>query len=246
MHGYGQYCPVAKGAEIFAERWTPLILRELIRGPRTFNEIHRGVPRISRTLLVSRLRKLGGCGVLERQTAAVGSKGGVYQLTRAGQELEPVVVQLGMWAQRWLRTKYRKEDLDTGVLMWDIRCTLNPQVFADANMVAQFVFTDVPDRESNWWLLCRDGELDLCPLDPGVEVGLIIHTTLATLTRIWMGDVPVKLATQDGRLAIIGCARLKRIFEKCFQLSYFAGVNDARKPPRALGKAINDLLRCPG
>src|SRR5215475_5369774 len=116
--GYGQYCPLAKGAEVFAERWTPLILRELLRGSTYFNEIHRGVPRMSRTLLSSRLKKLENCGVIERRD---GEEGHEYHLTPSGRELGPVVTQLGTWAQRWFRTKFVEQELDAGVLMWDIR-----------------------------------------------------------------------------------------------------------------------------
>jgi len=103
MDGYGQYCPLAKGAEVFAERWTPLILRELLRGSTTFNDLHRGVPRMSRTLLSRRLKKLEACGVIERHQ---GSRGIQYGLTRAGQEFGPVVAELGAWAQRWFRSTF--------------------------------------------------------------------------------------------------------------------------------------------
>ena len=109
MDSYGQYCPLAKGAEVFAERWTPLILRELLRGSTTFNDLHRGVPRMSRTLLSRRLKKLEACGVIERHP---GSRGIQYGLTRAGQEFGPVVTELGTWAQRWFRSTFNAGELD--------------------------------------------------------------------------------------------------------------------------------------
>ena len=109
MEGYGQYCPLAKGAEVFAERWTPLILRELFRGSTTFNDLHRGVPRMSRSLLSNRLKKLEVCGVLERRPKSTGTH---YELTPAGRELGLVVSQLGTWAQRWYRSTFRGAELD--------------------------------------------------------------------------------------------------------------------------------------
>src|SRR3974390_3062632 len=116
MEGYGQYCPLAKGAEVIAERWTPLILRELLRGSTTFNDLHRGVPRMSRSLLSNRLKKLEACGVLERRQKSAWTH---YELTSADRELGPVVTQLGTWAQRWYRSTFSGAELDVGVLMWD-------------------------------------------------------------------------------------------------------------------------------
>jgi DNA-binding HxlR family transcriptional regulator len=140
MEGYSQYCPLAKGAEVFAERWTPLILRELLRGSTTFNDLHRGVPRMSRSLLSSRLKKLEDCGVLERHLKSTGTG---YKLTPAGRELGPVVTQLGAWAQRWYRSTFRGDELDVGVLMWDIRCTVHAKALAAVRTVVQFMFSDL-------------------------------------------------------------------------------------------------------
>jgi DNA-binding HxlR family transcriptional regulator len=137
MEGYGQYCPLAKGAEVFAERWTPLILRELLRGSTTFNDLHRGVPRMSRSLLSMRLKKLESCRVLERRIRSTGTH---YELTPAGRELGRVVTQLGTWAQRWYRSAFRGAELDVGVLMWDIRCTVDANALAAIRTVVQFIF----------------------------------------------------------------------------------------------------------
>jgi DNA-binding HxlR family transcriptional regulator len=230
MGGYGQYCPLAKGAEVFAERWTPLILRELLRGSQSFNEIHRGVPRMSRTLLSNRLRKLELCGVIRRGVSAAGGKGArAYCLTPAGQELGVVITQLGTWAQRWFRTTFDKHELDPGVLMWDIRCTLDPRAFSSMHIALQFVFEDVPRNARNWWLVYQHDELDLCPVDPGIEVGLVIRTRLVTLTRIWMGEIPLRDASREGQISILGACRLRTTFEKCFRLSPYSCIADARK-----------------
>jgi hypothetical protein len=185
---------------------------------------------MSRTLLISRLRKLEPCGVIERRDGEGGANGGrAYHLTPAGRALGPVVTQLGTWAQQWFRTKFDKHELDAGVLMWDIKCTLDPNAFSGTRIALQFVFSDAPPNARNWWLVHQDGELDLRPVNPGVEVGLVIRTTLAMLTRIWMGDVPLKAATREGRLKILGSSHLRSSFERCFCLSPYACVPDARE-----------------
>jgi DNA-binding HxlR family transcriptional regulator len=221
MDGYGQYCPLAKGAEVFAERWTPLILRELLRGSTSFNDIHRGVPRMSRTLLSARLRKLEACGVLERPHDEHGRE---YRLTKAGQELGSVVTQLGTWAQRWFRSRFVPHELDVGVLMWDIRCTVEANALPNRRAAVQFVFADVPHSARNWWLINDGGELDLCPVDPGIDIGLLVRTTLDTMTRVWMGEVPLGVAVRSGRLKILGAPGLMRRFESWFRLSPYACV----------------------
>jgi DNA-binding HxlR family transcriptional regulator len=232
MSSYGQYCPLAKGAEVFAERWTPLILRELLRGNTSFNEIHRGVPRMSRTLLSNRLRRLEACGVLEPRD---GQHGHEYHLTLAGRELGPVVTQLGTWAQRWFRSKFVEHELDAGVLMWDMRCTLDPKALPGTHTCVQFVFIDVPQSTRNWWLVNDGGELDLCPVDPGVEVGLVVQTTLDTMTRIWMGDAPLASAIRSGRLKVLGSPGLTRQFERWLCLSPYACVPEASGAPAVGG-----------
>jgi DNA-binding HxlR family transcriptional regulator len=205
MEGYGQYCPLAKGAEVFAERWTPLILRELLRGSTTFNDLHRGVPRMSRSLLSSRLKKLETCGVLERRPNSTGTH---YELTPAGRELGSVVRQLGTWAQRWYRSTFSRTELDVGLLMWDIRCTVDANALPVVRTTVQFIFSDLPVNSRAWWLVNENGEIDLCPVDPGNEPELQIRTTLRTMTRVWMGDLAIgaaqRRASCSGALAI-GC-----------------------------------------
>jgi DNA-binding HxlR family transcriptional regulator len=226
MEGYGQYCPLAKGAEVFAERWTPLILRELLRGTTAFNDLHRGVPRMSRSLLSSRLRKLEACGVVERRAAARGDVR--YQLTQAGRELAPVVTELGSWAQRWYRSTLDKKELDAGVLMWDIRCTIDASVLPKARTVMQFVFSDLEARRRLWWLVVERGEVDLCPIDPGDPPALVLQCTLRTMTRIWMGECPPDAAQRGGQLDLRGSPALKRSLVQWLRLSPYAPIQAAR------------------
>jgi len=226
MEGYSQYCPLAKGAEVFAERWTPLILRELLRGSTTFNDLHRGVPRMSRSLLSSRLKKLEDCGVLERHLKSSGTG---YQLTPAGRELGPVVTQLGAWAQRWYRSTFRGDELDVGVLMWDIRCTVNAKALPAVRTVIQFMFSDLRANSRAWWLVNEDGEVDLCPVDPGDEPELQICTTLRTMTRVWMGDLAFGVAQRSGALTVLGPHDLRQCLDSWLRLSPYASVADARR-----------------
>jgi DNA-binding HxlR family transcriptional regulator len=226
--GYGQYCPLAKGAEVFAERWTPLILRELLRGSTTFNDLHRGVPTMSRSLLSGRLRKLESCGVVKRSERTGGTD---YHLTPAGRELGAVVTQLGTWAQRWFRSTFRENELDAGVLMWDIRGTVDAGALPSVHSVVLFTFTDQPRSSRCWWLVNHEGSVDLCPIDPGEEAALEVRATLRVMTRVWMGDLSSESALSSGQLKVYGSAQLKRCLLKWLRLSPYAPVSDARRMP---------------
>lgn len=239
MEGYGQYCPLAKGAEVFAERWTPLILRELLRGSTTFNDLHRGVPRMSRSLLSSRLKKLETCGVLERRPNSTGTH---YELTPAGRELGSVVTQLGTWAQRWYRSTFSGTELDVGVLMWDIRCTVDVNALPAVRTIVQFIFSDLPVNSRVWWLVNENGEVDLCPVDPGNEPELHIRTTLRTMTRVWMGDLAIGAAQRSGALTILGPRELQRRLGSWLRLSPYAPVADARLPSHRSRRDVSDVL----
>jgi DNA-binding HxlR family transcriptional regulator len=226
MDGYGQYCPLAKGAEVFAERWTPLLLRELLRGSVSFNDLHRGVPRMSRSLLSSRLKKLEACGVLASSGPARARE---YRLTESGRALAPVVRQLGTWGQRWFRTRFDPAELDAGVLMWDIRCTVDPGALAAGRSVVEFEFGDAPAASRRWWLVDDPHAVDLCPFDPGEEVDLTVRTTLAVLTRVWMGDLALEQALRSRELRLEGAPRLRGSFRTWLSLSPYARIAPARR-----------------
>jgi len=225
MKGYGQFCPVAKAAEVFAERWTPLIVRELLTGSAHFNDLHRGVPLMSRTLLSLRLKQLEGLGVVKRK---VGANGPEYGLTEAGQEFAPVVQLLGEWGQRWYRTKYSKDELDVRVLMWDLRRAVKPEAFPPGRVCVQLEFRDVPASTRRWWLVSDSGEVDLCPTDPGFEVDLFVRTDLKTLTQVVLGDLAVKGALAAGKIELDGTRAFRQCFEKWLGLSRFADIRRAR------------------
>jgi DNA-binding HxlR family transcriptional regulator len=229
VKGYGQYCPVAKGAEVFAERWTPLILRELLLGSSHFSEMHRGVPLMSRSLLSLRLKQLEGIGVVER---AKGRHGSEYHLTPAGREFGPMIRALGEWGQRWFRSKFDANEVDVGLLMWDMRRCVSVEAFPSRRISVQFDFTDQPAPKRRWWFVSDGNEVDLCPTDPGFEVGLYVATNLRTMTRVFMGDLSLKAAISAGHIELDGPSELCRCFERWLGLSGFAGIEDARgRPP---------------
>jgi DNA-binding HxlR family transcriptional regulator len=219
MTQYGQYCPVAKGAEVFAQRWTPLVLRELLRGSTHFNDLHRGVPLMSRSLLSRRLKELATIGVVVCRRGPGGTE---YHLTEAGRDFAPVVRQLGEWGQKWYHSKFDARELDSGVLMWDMCHGVNADAFRVRPLVVQFVLSDVPSSKRRWWFVSRNDGVDLCPTDPGLEVNLYVTTTLRTLTRVWMGDVPANVAIERGELRLTGPRELQRRFPLWLSASTFA------------------------
>ena len=230
MRGYGQFCPVAKGAEIFAERWTPLVLRELLCGSVHFSDLHRGVPLMSRSLLSLRLKQLEETGVVKRKQ---GQQGPEYHLTQAGKEFAPIIQKLGEWGHRWFRPKFGRDELDVTLLMWDMRRCVKPSAFPSGRFSVQFDFFDQPVSKRNWWLVSDGKEVDLCLTDPGFEVGLYVATDLRTMTRVWMGDLSVNTAVGSGAIELDGSRDLRQRFERWLGLSGFAEIRDARRPIRA-------------
>lgn len=220
MLNYGQFCPVARAAEVFGERWTPLVVRELICGSTHFNDIRRGVPRISTTLLSQRLRKLEKIGVVERVRVPGGSE---YRLTAAGEGLRPIVLALGHWGARWMGSGLKRDQLDVGLLMWDIRRFARRELFpADRRTVVQFRFADARPGERTWWLVVENGEVDLCRDDPGHEVTLIVESSVRTLTEIWSGDLLPEQAVSRSAVRVLGSARDARNLWRWIGASSFA------------------------
>lgn len=210
MVTYGQFCPVAKSAEVIGERWMPLILRELMLGSTRFNDLRRGVPLISPALLSKRLRQLGTAGIIERTEAGRNVE---YVLTDAGWELYPIIEAMGVWGQRWARSQYGPDDLDPGLLMWDLRRMLRPAGLSPRRTVVQFGFTAAPRGKSTYWLVVED-PIDLCLVDPGHPVDLHVRATVRALTQVWMGDRTLSDALADESIEITGPPRLRRSFSQ--------------------------------
>ena len=174
MPGYGQFCPIAQAAEVLTERWTPLVIRELaLTGSRRFNDIQRGVPLMSSSLLTKRLRQLEQAGIVERRPRPDG-KGSEYHLTPAGEELGPVVAQMGIWSERWLRRPIFEETPDTGLLMWWMRGTVKTDALPAGRTVIHFRFRGAPEKLRYFWLVLP--EADLCLSDPGFGVDITVRS----------------------------------------------------------------------
>jgi len=223
MKSYGQFCSIAKALEVVGERWTLLILRELICGSSRFNEIHRGVPRISPALLAKRLADLEQGGVIAR----IKETGG-YELTSAGWELKPIVEAMGVWGQRWVRGQLSEHDFDPDVLMWDMRRRIDLNVFPHERTCVCFEFTDVPEKKSLYWLLGSSKGLELCVSDPKFEVDLYVTTDVRTLTLVWNGDMSLTKKVADGSVDLHGPRELQQAFISWLQLSLFASVDPAK------------------
>ncbi|MEJ2503066.1 MAG: helix-turn-helix domain-containing protein [Gemmatimonadota bacterium] len=225
MQSYRQYCPVALAAEIVGRRWTPLVVRELLLGSRRFNDIHRGVPRMSRTLLSTRLDELEEAGLLQR---VVEDGHPEYRLTRAGEELGPIIMELGAWGKRWVRTKVTREHLDVGYLMWDVRRRVDPDALPRDPVVVHFHFTDADDGEQDFWLVLEAEAVDLCLKDPGYDCDLRLVTDVRTMVDVWMGDDDLGGALRDRRIRLRGPEKLRRRFPDWLGLSHLAHVERAQ------------------
>lgn len=228
--GYGQFCPVSRAAEILAERWTPLVVRELLCGSVRFNDLQRGLPRMSSSLLSRRLKELEYAGIVERRAAASGP-GAEYHLTEAGRELFPVVEGMGNWAQRWSRADLvADENLDPDLLMWDMRRNvLAEKVARDRRFVVRFEFAGQPTTHRRYWLIFEQGEVDVCVKDPGFPVDLEVATTVRTMVEVWLGHVAVEEALRDRRLQAAGDSSDVRAFKDWLGLSIFA--KQGQRPP---------------
>jgi DNA-binding HxlR family transcriptional regulator len=212
-------------AEILCTRWTVVLLRELIAGSTRFNDLRRGVPRMSPALLSQRLKELEAAGVIAR-TKSEAEPGVVeYRLTAAGRELEPVVAAFGVWGQRWVETdmQLRLQHLDVSLLMWDMRRNLNPVPMPRRRSVIQFRYAELPAAQRTWWLLVEPkAGVDLCTVDPGFDVDLYVTTDLRTMTAIWMGLDNVRNALRDERLMLTGERQLAASMQAWLGLSPFA------------------------
>ena len=215
---YQQFCPVAMAAEIICTRWTPLVLRELISGSTRFNDLRRGLPRMSPALLSQRLKELEAAGVVARDTG-----GTEYRLTKSGRELEPLIMALGHWGHRWIEQDVSLENLDVSLLMWDMRRNLNATPLPQKRSVIQFQYPELPAARRHWWLLVdpKSG-VDLCSIDPGFDVDLYVSTDLHTMTAIWMGFETVRAAVRAQKILLTGERSLASNMQTWLGLSVFA------------------------
>lgn len=228
MKSYGQFCPVAKAAELFCERWTPLIVRDLAAGATRFSELQRGVPLMSPSLLSKRLRELEAEGVVESRRQANG-RGRSYHLTKSGQEFVPLVVGLGTWGQRWSRRQLAKGEIDLGLLIWSLERSVEPTAFDKPQSVVRLELTDQPEGGRLWWFINHDGACELCLKDPGFEVDLYLAATLPDMIYIVRGDLPLSRVLESGRLEAIGSTRARKALRRWLNLGPLANVKSQRR-----------------
>jgi DNA-binding HxlR family transcriptional regulator len=218
---YHQFCPVAKAMELLDERWTLLIVRELVCGSQRFNDLRRGVPRMSPTLLSKRLRQLERAGVVDRRDDGDEVR---YVLTPAGQDLRPVVEALGAWGARWIG-EIGDEDLDPKLLLWDMHRNVNRGAVPPGRTVIKFRFSDVPASARDWWLVITPSDVDVCDDDPGYPVTVTVSGSLRCLIQVWRGDLTWTAALAFEDIRIDGPTALRRAVPSWFTLSVFAALS---------------------
>jgi DNA-binding HxlR family transcriptional regulator len=220
---YKQFCPVAMASEILCTRWTMMVLRELLLGTSRFNDLRRGLPRMSPALLSKRLKDLEAAGILKRTKPAKGPDLYEYALTEAGLALKPIIDAVGDWGHRWVTTKATLAHLDVNLLMWNMRRNINPKPMPKRRSTIKVIYRDLPIAKRNWWLLVEPGkEPDLCSVDPGYDVDLYLTTDLRTMTEVWMGYTTVARATADERLMLAGDRQLESTLQIWLCSSRFA------------------------
>lgn len=229
MFKYHQYCPVARASEILADRWTPLIVRELLFGCRHFNELQRGLPGISRSLLVARLRHLEDSGVVERHT---GARPNVteYILTEAGSDLMDVITHLGTWAIKWVFANPNPDELDPALLLWKMHQRVDHREFPPGRTVVQFDFAGRKGRRL--WLVLEPGDVSVCLKPPGFDSDLIVRAEVSALYRVWAGLIDYQVAVGRGEVALQGPPELVRAFPRWFMWSPLVDIARACREPR--------------
>jgi DNA-binding HxlR family transcriptional regulator len=212
---YEQYCPIAKGAELLGERWSILVIRELLAGSRSFNDIARGVPRMSRTMLSKRLRQLQGSGLVERLDSS-------YVPTTACEELRPVLLGLGHWAATWIMQDPSEDDCDVDLLMWWAHSRFNvASLPTDQRTVVMFHFVDVNER---YWTVVERGTCSICLSDPGFETDAFVKTDAPTMFKVWNGREPIEHAIRAGRIRFEGSTTITRRLPDVLRLDPATGL----------------------
>jgi DNA-binding HxlR family transcriptional regulator len=218
---YGQFCPVAQAAEVLTERWTLLVLRELLMGSTRFNELQRGVPRMSSSLLSKRLRELERSELITREPLS-GERGHAYRLTPAGEALGPLVVALGTWSRDWLKREINAEEADPALLMWDLRRSLRLDRLPQDQVVVFFRFRDAEEGKRAWWLVAQESGADLCFSDPGFPIELQVDAEARAMAEVWVGQLELGAAMRSRRLRVSGPDHLVRTLPDWLGLSTFA------------------------
>ena len=228
--GYGQFCPLAMAAEFLCKRWTVLILRELLLGSVSFNDISRGVARMSRTLLSKRLKELGQRGLVKK-VIKPNHRDTCYELTVSGKSLSVVVFGMADWSQEWLHIEPSLKDVDPDHLLWSFRRSARYHPDLPAKFVAHIFFTDQKPSRQNGWLIFDDGEVELCIIDHGFDVDVLVEASAVTLTKVYMGWSEFSEEVSSGNLKLRGPEKYTRNAKKWLGQSRLANI---KKQPMEL------------
>ena len=238
MVDYGQFCPVAKATELIGERWTILIIRELVLGTHRFSDFQRALSRISPALLTKRLKDLEKAGIIVKK-AQQGRRGYQYFLTPAGRQLSPIIEHLATWGMRWARGQLTDSELDIEFLMWEIQRRLDTGALPDGETVLCFIFEELTQFKS-WWIVINGDDVDLCTKNPGKDVDLYISSTVRTMVEIWEGEIGLKTAQRKNLLKTNGCRQLAKTLTDWFGICLYADVK--RGDPALKRVASEDLF----
>lgn len=231
---YGQFCPVAQAAEVLTERWTLLVLRELLMGSTRFNELQRGVPRMSSSLLSKRLREMERSGLITREPLQ-GERGNAYELTPAGEALGPLVVSLGTWSREWLKREISLEEADPALLMWDVQRSLRLDRLPEERVVTFFRYRDAEEGKRAWWLVAEQGNADLCLTDPGFPIDLQVDAEAQAMAEVWVGKLELGAAMRSRRVRVTGPDHLVRGLSDWLGFSTFAYPDPAAELAARIG-----------
>lgn len=226
---YGQYCPLALGAELLCRRWTVLIVSRLLGGCHTFNEIHAGIPRISPSLLSTRLSELEHYGIV-RRTKLRNKNRHRYDLTAAGRDLGGVIEQIAVWGQHWARDM-NIDDLDPAFVAWSMHDRFDATILPPGRIVIEFVFTGTPSDLRRFWLVITDGEVDMCLKPPGYETDMIVRADIRRFVEAWRGIRDIRQEIGSRKIRLTGPRNLKKVFPDCLMLHVLAS-----EPRKANGR----------
>lgn len=222
---YNQFCPIAKAMDVLGEKWTLLLIRDLLCGSTRFNEFQRGLSRISPTLLTKRLNRLEQEGLVVKKHIP-GQRGYEYFPTQSCKELWPAMEQIGLWGMRWARDQMSEDDYDLQLLMLYLERSVQVDKLVGRETVIRFNFTDVAEYP-NWWIVVNEEETDVCIHDPGKEVDVYFTVRLPVMCQLWMGEISYRKAIAEKKLTLVGLPALTRNVQEWLKPSMWADSSPA-------------------
>lgn len=227
MSKYGQFCPVARSLEILGDRWTLLIIRDMLGGAMHFNDLERGLPGISRALLAQRLRLLQGAGVVERRVNPASRQSTEYRLTPAGEQLQGVIGELMVWGEQWAFGEPSPEELDPVLLMWWMRGDAQTEALPQDRVVVQYDLRH-GKQSGAFWLVLTMADVTLCLTDPGYDVDVLVTADVSALYKLWWGQISYEQATHDYGVRVEGQRRMVKAFPTWFAWEAAEGLRAVR------------------